>query len=473
MRYPLVDHAYGERPAKDLSEVLLMRNIFLIVLMLSTFITPGTAWGQEIASTLLQQSSSSSLNQYFDKNAGMTAEEAVAYALAHNAKILAFRKEVEAARAFVKQAGLRPNPILDVERQQQLNGTDDDTMVSASLPLELGGRRSARILVAQRELEMKERLVADRERLLTAEVKTKFGQALGEMLKLAFTEDLLTTTDQGYRLVTARVTEGRTAPLEQNMVLVEVNRIRSMRESNEGKVQISLLELRNLIGMAPEEPLRLRGDLTPVIEPIPSVAVATEVALKERPDLQAARAFESLADAQIEQARSAGRLDASLTGKYELMNFGFPQRGFDDAGRLVPIDGRFHSLTVGVTLELPVRNRNQGAIEAAVAAKEAATRHREFAELTVKREVATSFARYEQATKAAEIYRVGVRDQASANLDVVRQTYELGSKTLLDYIAEQRRFIEVETAFIDALLETYLARIDIQRSAASPELIKK
>ncbi len=68
---------------------------------------------------------------------------------------------------------------------------------------------------------------------------------------------------------------------------------------------------------------------------------------------------------------------------------------------------------------------------------------------------------------------MGVRDQASANLEVVRQTYELGSKTLLDYIAEERRFIEVETAFIDSLLETYLARVDIQRAAALPELIKK
>jgi cobalt-zinc-cadmium efflux system outer membrane protein len=68
---------------------------------------------------------------------------------------------------------------------------------------------------------------------------------------------------------------------------------------------------------------------------------------------------------------------------------------------------------------------------------------------------------------------VGVRDQANANLEVVRQTYELGSKTLLDFIAEQRRFIEVETSFIDSLLETYLARVDIERATASPNLIIK
>jgi cobalt-zinc-cadmium efflux system outer membrane protein len=234
----------------------------------------------------------------------MTAEEAVAYALAHNADLLAARKEVDAARALVKQAALRANPMVEVERKEQLNGSDNQTMVGATLPLELGGRRSSRILVAQRELEMKERLLADRERLLAAEVKTKFGQALGEMLKLAFTENLLTTTDRGYRLVTARVTEGRTAPLEQNMVLVEVNRIKSFRETEEGKVQIALLELRNLVGMTPDESVRLRGNLNPAVEPLPSVAVVTEVALNQRPDVQAARAAETLAEAQIAQARS-------------------------------------------------------------------------------------------------------------------------------------------------------------------------
>ncbi|MEP6741388.1 MAG: TolC family protein [bacterium] len=417
--------------------------------------------------------SRASLTRYLDPKNGMSADEAVAFALAHNGELLAAREEIEAARGLIKQASLKPNPTLDIERKQQLNGTDNDTMIGGTLPLELGGRRSARVAVVQQELELGEKLFADRERLLAAEVRAKFGEALGHMLKLGFTEDLLSTSDRGYRLVVARVTEGRTAPLEQNMVLVEVNRIRSLREVNEGKVEVSLLELRNLIGMPSEEPLRLRGDLDHLVEPLPSLTISTELALRDRTDLQAARVAETLAEARIEQARAAGRLDASVNGKYELMNFGFPQRGFDSQGRLVPIQGTFHSVAVGVTLDLPVRNRNQGAIEAAVAKKNAAMRRREFAELTVRRDVASAFARYQRAARAAEIYRVGVREQANANLDVIRQTYELGSKSLLDYISEQRRYIEVETGYIDSLLDTYAARVEIQRATASPELIKR
>ena len=427
-----------------------------------------------VAQTALRNTSQpagASLPRYFDPANGMTADQAVIYALSHNAELLAARSEVEAARALVRQAVLRPNPSVEFERKEQLGGSDNTSMVAGMWPLELGGRRSARVLVAQKELEVKERLLADRERLLAAEVRNKFGAALAETLKLGFTEDLINTTDRGFRLVAAKVKEGRTAPLDENMLLVEVNRIRSMRERNEGKVEVALLELRNLIGMKPEEPMRLRGDFDHLISTLPTVGTATAEALRTRPDIQAARATEELASARIEQARAEGRLNASLTGKYERMDFSFPQQGVNMAGQLVPIQGVFHSVSAGIRLDIPVRNKNQGVIAAAIAENDAAKRRREFAELTVRNEVATAFARYQRAARASEIYRVGVREQASSNLDVIRQTYELGSKTLLDYIAEQRRFIDLETGYIDALLETYLARIEIQRAASEPRLI--
>lgn len=445
------------------------RNSLLFPLLVLSLVQLRAAAQTESRITL--QSDGASLARYLDLRNGTTADQAVLYALSHNAELLAARSEVEAARALVRQARLRPNPSVEFERKEQLAGTDNTSMVAGMWPLELGGRRSARALVAQKELEVKEHLLANRERLLAAEVRNRFGSALAEILKLGFSEDLINTTDRGFRLVAAKVREGRTAPLEENMLLVEVNRIRSVRETNEGKVEIALLELRNVIGMRPEEPLRLKGDFDHLISPLPPVPRATDEALRTRPDIQAARATEELTSARIEQARAEGRLNASLTGKYERMDFSFPQQGVNSTGQLIPIQGVFHSVTAGVTLELPVSNKNQGAITAAIAENEAAKRRREFAELTVRNEVATAFARYQRAARAMEIYRVGVREQASSNLDVIRQTYELGSKTLLDYIAEQRRFIELENEYIDALLETYLARIEIQRAASEPTLI--
>ncbi len=416
--------------------------------------------------------SKSELSRYRDQSSGMTADEAVTYALAHNAELEAARKEIDAAKAMVKQSRLRANPQLDIDGTRQITGKDNSVMASAMLPLELGGRRTARIAVAEREVEVREREIANRERLLAAEVRMKFGGALAQVVKLSFTDESVEANQQSFNLIAARVVEGATPPLEQNMALVELNRLKSLRERAVGKLEVSLFELRNLIGMPPEQPLLLRGDLDHPIDQLPPVSEATERALRERADVQAFRANENLAVARIEQARAEGRLDASLNAGYERMNSSFPVFGVNESGTLQPVQDVFHFLKFGISLDLPVRNKNQGAIEAAFAQLEAAKYRREFAELTVRREVASAYAQYDRALRAEEIFRLGARAPAKTNLDVMRQTYELGSKTLLDVIGEQRRFIELENDFIDAQLAVYNARVEIALAAASPELVK-
>src|SRR5262249_18937571 len=221
---------------------------------------------------------------------------------------------------------------------------------------------------------------------------------------------LLTLTRNQHRLVQARVERGKSAPLEQNLVFVELNRIDAMRINFEGKTEVALLELKKTIGMPPGEPLKLRGEVATDQQPAPQ-SDAIRSALGSRPDLVAARAAEALAQAQIEQARAEGKVDASIFANYLRQSMGFDVRGFNDAGALAPVQGVFHYATFGVRLILPVRNKNQGAIEAGVAAAEAAKSRREFGELVVRNEVAAAYARFERARQALTVYREGVRNQ--------------------------------------------------------------
>jgi cobalt-zinc-cadmium efflux system outer membrane protein len=421
-----------------------------------------------------QASIQNSAGKYLDPETGKTVDELVALALANNAELAAIRKEAEAGAALLRQAGYRRNPSLEVTGAKQLGGADNNVMVQGELPLELGGRRSARIRVAERELEIRQQAAAERERQLAFEVRSKFGEALAAALKLKFTEHIVESARENFELVAAKVAEGRTPPLEQNMEAVELNRMRAEREMAEGAVEMRMFELRNLAGLAPEEPLKLRDEFLPLLGPVPPQEIATTRALQTRPDLAGARAVEQLAAARIEQARAEGRIDADVMLGYQRMRSGFPLLGIDEGtGALLPIDDKFHFFTFGIRLNLPVRNRNQGMIAAAQLEADAARSRREFGELTVKREIASAYARYNQALRAMEIYRVGVRDQSEANLDVVRQTYELGSKTLLDYIAQHHRYTEIENGYIDVQLEAYLARVEILRAVYAAELLNK
>ena len=93
-------------------------------------------------------------------------------------------------------------------------------------------------------------------------------------------------------------------------------------------------------------------------------------------------------------------------------------------------------------------------------------RKREATELIIRQEVAAAFTQLDAAQRALEIYTRGVRDVASRNLGVVRQAYELGRIPVLDVIAEQRRYIDIEMGYTDALKLVYDAGIEIQRAVA-------
>src|SRR5438128_693934 len=82
-----------------------------------------------------------------------TIEELVARALADNPDLRAARAEIDAATARVRQAALRPNPMLDLGGQKAL-GPDNNLNVGLTVPLDLNGRQPGRVGVAQRELEM-------------------------------------------------------------------------------------------------------------------------------------------------------------------------------------------------------------------------------------------------------------------------------------------------------------------------------
>jgi outer membrane protein, heavy metal efflux system len=441
----------------------------LVGMLIALYAAPLSVFTQSMPAV-----SQSSAVKYLDPAGGKTVEEIVSLALVNNAELTAMRKEAEAGAALLRQAGLRPNPSLEVTGARQIGGADNNVMIQGELPLELGGRRSARIRVAERELEIRQQAAAERERQLAAEVRAKFGEALAAAMKLRFTEEILVSAKENFELVAAKVTEGRTPPLEQNLESVELNRMRAEREIAEGAVEMRMFELRNLIGMTPEEPLRLRGDLAAMLNPVPPQEIATQLALRTRPDLAGARAIETLAAARVGQAEAEGRIDADVMLGYQRMRSGFPLLGVEElTGALLPIDSKFHFFTFGVRLNLPVRNRNQGMIAAARLETDAAHSRREFGELTVRREIASAYARYNRALRAMEIYRIGVRDQAVANLEVVRQTYELGSKTLLDYIAEHHRYMATENGYIDAQLEAYLARVEILKTVYASELVNK
>jgi len=421
-----------------------------IVLMLAAV---ASLWGQRASEGIV------------DSVHGRTAEELVAIALQRNGEVLAAQQQVEAARGSLTQARLRANPLAEFSGSKEVGGPQNTLMIGGSLPLELFHRRDRRMEVAASGIHMAEFERMERERQVRGEVEAKFGEVLAALRNLQFIEDLLKLNQDALGLTQARADQGAIPPLDANLLRVEVNRIDSRRAEFEATFGVSVLELKSLIGMRADENLQLRGTLG--AQPLEMTRdEAVQRALTMRPDLLVARATEEVTSAKLKQSQTEGKADASISANYQRMDSSFDLNGLDSAGQVRPIQGVFHYLGGGLSITLPVRNRNEGAIQTAVAQMEEARRRREYMELTVTREVLAAFLVEAKARESLDIYSRGVRDQASQNLDVIRKTYELGRTQLLDVIAEQRRFIEVETGYTEALSRAYQASVRVRTAAA-------
>ena len=172
--------------------------------------------------------------------------------------------------------------------------------------------------------------------------------------------------------------------------------------------------------------------------------------------------------AELRQQQAEAKPDATVSASYERPNSGFSQLAFGAAGKLSPIRQTFNYAVAGFEIALPAFNRNQGAIAADTAAIDAARNRIAAAGLAVRSEVAQNQVRYEGAQARVAAYGNSVREQAARNLEVVRQIYSYGRITLLDVITEQRRYIDIETAYTDVLLDAYVARVALEQAIGTP-----
>jgi cobalt-zinc-cadmium efflux system outer membrane protein len=413
------------------------------------------------------EAAGATISRYVDRVQGESLDELIRRALAASAELAAARLDIERARARLRQSRLRANPTIEFEQTTgQLTGSagERDTSIGLTLPLELNGQRQRRADLARAELEAAQAEVADRERRAMADVRAAYAEALAASRELALTESSHRLDVQTARLVEARVTEGESAPLELNLLRAEVERLKSRRALVEGRLRAALLRLKSLAGIGLDEPLRLREDLATaeLVQPPVGLAALLDIALRTRPDLRLARLNEKVAEAGLELARARGRPELSAFTRFSTARSTFdktPLGALRDTDRV---------LSFGVSVSLPLFNRNQGARAEAATAIIQAKRKREFAEQVVRAEVASAYARYEAAQSAVAIFEQGVLARATQNLQSMRGAYELGAFRMTELLAEQRRLMDSQREYTEALTERYKAMADLLFAIAAP-----
>ena len=114
---------------------------------------------------------------------------------------------------------------------------------------------------------------------------------------------------------------------------------------------------------------------------------------------------------------------------------------------------------VGVSIPLPLFNREQGNIAQAASRRVQTRAEGEALEVTIRREVLVALRRYETAQRAVQILQTGVLQPNQESFQIVQLAYKLGELRLLDIINQQRIVIEAETSFVDAQTELNTALV--------------
>jgi cobalt-zinc-cadmium efflux system outer membrane protein len=327
-------------------------------------------------------------------------------------------------------------------------------------------RRGQRVATADREVSAVQLAVADRERLLAAEVRMRYGEVLASVRDLATLDELVATTERQHGLLRARVDEGATPPLERDLLDVELRRLQADRLLQAGRTEAALVELKRTLGMNADAPLTVGETLEAVVrrESAATSPPESPAALEQRPDVREAAAQVDIADARIERAQAEGRFDVTLFASYMRMDMGFPQKGVAPGGGLERVRGHFNYVAAGAMISVPVLNRNQGEVAAAQAVRAGAAAAHEAARLSAQAELGAARSRDERARQAVDVYTAGVQVLARRNLEVVSQSYDLGRVRVFDVLAEQRRYLEIERAYTEALRAAYEARTALNRA---------
>lgn len=398
---------------------------------------------------------------YVDAERGSSAIDMVRRAVTSNRSLSAARLDVERAQARLIQAELYPNPSLDLEHTTgRWTGApgEHESSAGVSFPLELGGKRRSRIDLARAEVEVARAQFAERQRQLTNDVLSAYVEALAALRELDTTAQLNELDVETGRYLDTRVKEGDVAPLELQLLRVEIDRLRSRRELLRGRLDAAIVRLKALAGMSPEEQVRLREGFVAGDVPAGALPVGDAVAraLANRPDIAAARAGEQAAQASLRLAHAQAIPDVTPFGRVSSS-----ASAFDDTP-VGKITDRSRSIGFGVSITLPFFNRNQGLRAEATIAVTQAQQQRRYLEAAVRAEVESAYRRLQATAAALEIFESGVIARSTENLKTLRAAYQLGEYKITDLIAEQRRVVDSQREYTDLLAERYRAAVDLQ-----------
>ena len=394
----------------------------------------------------------------------LTLDQAVERALASNLDLRAAYYNLEIGRGKLIQAGLWPNPELEFAGNTQRPFSNEKERAYSSgfaQAFPISGRlakakRVARVDIAQALMEIR-----NRERLLVGDVQKDFLTALILRQQIAARDQVKGVNQEFLNISEARLKKAEVSEVDVNLAKTEVQRLQLVNDLLSAELGARLVTLRQKIGLAPDGPLTLEGDLDQLLSRFSLTGAGFDPEL--RPDLRQTELGIDRANAEIALARAEAWEDWRLGFDYE------DDRTLDAPGGLRT--DRFLGLKLAIPL--PVWNRNQGRVYSQQATADQARQQVEALVLTIRAEVAAAAARAAKLKEATLLYSQSVLPLYTQNIGLLKQGFGQGLIEFSQIVQMQNQQVSLRTTYFDAQTRYAEALVDLETAAATNSHLKK
>jgi cobalt-zinc-cadmium efflux system outer membrane protein len=388
--------------------------------------------------------------------ASVTLDDALSLALRFHPALAAGRSEMDALEADAAQAARRPNPELAVEVENlagtgELEGLDAaETTVGISQAIELGGKRARREEAARRGGEAAARDLHLTRIDVLSETAASFAEVLAAQERTALADTLVAVAERVLASVSRRLEAGGVSPVEERRARVSLETSRVARDRSERALEVARARLAASWGSGSPRferavgELKLDGSAAPDLDSLAARVPDSPRVMRHASEVDSRRADRAVAAA-------AGVPDLTVGAGVRRFH------GTDDT-----------ALVAGVSLPLPLFDRNRDAVAAAERRIAQAEEHRRGEEVRVKFALREAHAELAAAVTEAAALRDRILPEAELAFTESHEAYLRGRLRLTDVLDAERSLFDLQSRYVDVLAEYHVAAAEIGRLLGDP-----
>lgn len=406
--------------------------------LLAALISPCLAQGTVVAPVARNEAAGVGVA---DVRGLLTLAQATELALRDRPELAAARSEVEAAEAALSQAGAFPNPVFEAELEDTRRETRTTTY-TLSQPIELGGKRSARLDAARYALDAALSQQHSRRQQLRAQASAAFFNALAAQERVRVADAALELAQRGSDAARKRVLAGKASPIDETKAKVAEAAVRVEAVQARGEFRAALLALNVAIGdTAPIE--RLDGQVS-----LPAVPSDSDLQVR-------IASAASVRQAQLEVDRLGALARLERAKRMPDLTVGIGTRRAEESGR--------SQAMLTLTVPLPIFDTNRSAEVEALKRQDKARHDAGAAVLRLRADVAVAKARLQASVTEARLSEQDILPGALSAHETTTKGFELGKFGFLDVLDSQRTLLQARSQHLKALAEAHLAAAEIER----------